>query len=123
MEYDDYDNVCSMGRAGPRGPGALTELPDQCQTQPATLDTHYTLQGKYLILSGCSVSKFFYSPKSVTLWFLAICAQFTSNIVTPMTTILKGAHDIWTAPNADGEPYKCILLLLVFIAVHFARQG
>ena len=39
-----------------------------------------------------------------------------------MTTILKGAHDIWTAPNADGEPYKCILLLLVFIAVHFAVQ-
>ena len=65
---NDYDNVCSMDRACPRGPGALTELPDQCQTQPATLDTHNTLQSKYLILfSWCSVIKFIWCPKLVTL--------------------------------------------------------
>ena len=50
-DHDDYDNVCGMRRAGPWGPEALTELPDQCQTRPSTLATHYKHCSRYQSIS------------------------------------------------------------------------
>ena len=54
-DHDDYDNVCGMRRAGPWGPEALTELPDQCQTRPSTLATHYKHCSRYQSISKKSM--------------------------------------------------------------------
>ena len=88
-DHDDYDNVCGMRRAGPWGPEALTELPDQCQTRPSTLATHYKQCSRYF----CIIA-FAYFCIFVFVYF-CICVYLTNARLT---------HPLWphTISTAAG---------------------